>query len=85
MPAPRPLFLANKPIIIDQSWSISDKFSGRIIATVSLADRAMIEQAILAATQAAEPMRKLPAHRRQSILQQIGEQLTRLAASLARR
>jgi len=80
----RPLFLANQPIRTDRAWPIADKFNGKLIAQVSLADLAMVEHAIAAAVQAAEPMRNLPAHRRQSILQHIVDQLTSRAEEFAR-
>ena len=63
-----PYFLANKPEAPNQELAVYDKYSGEVATRVAIADAAAIDRAIAAADAAAEPMRKLPAHKRQSIL-----------------
>ncbi|MCR8913913.1 aldehyde dehydrogenase family protein [Marinobacter panjinensis] len=63
-----PYFLANTPVSPNQDLVVYDKYSGEIAARVALADAEAIDQAVAAATSAAEPMRKLPAYKRQAIL-----------------
>ncbi len=63
-----PYFLANTPVSPNQDLVVYDKYSGEVATRVALADAEAIDQAIAAATSAAEPMRKLPAYKRQAIL-----------------
>ncbi|SFM80760.1 aldehyde dehydrogenase family protein [Marinobacter pelagius] len=81
-----PYFLANTPVSPNQSLPVYDKYSGEIATRVALADAEAIDQAIAAASAAAEPMRKLPAHKRQSILyhcvQRFEERFEELAEAL---
>ncbi len=81
-----PLYLANNPADGDDELEVTDKFTGRPATRVARAGPATIERAIAAAARAAEPMRKLPAHRRQEVLQhcvrRLGERAEELAFSL---
>ncbi|WP_114417161.1 aldehyde dehydrogenase family protein [Marinospirillum perlucidum] len=63
-----PYYLANKAVTPNQDLVVYDKYSGEAATRVALADAAAIDQAIAAAAAAAEPMRKLPAYKRQAIL-----------------
>ena len=63
-----PYFLANEPLTPNQDLAVYDKYSGKLATRVALADATAIDQAIAAAAEAAEPMRKLPAYKRQAIL-----------------
>jgi len=63
-----PYFLANTPVSPNQDLVVYDKYSGEVATRVALADAEAIDQAVAAATSAAEPMRKLPAYKRQAIL-----------------
>ena len=63
-----PYYLANEPKLPNTDLEVKDKFTGEVATRVALADRNAIDQAIAAAVKAAEPMRKLPAYRRQEIL-----------------
>lgn len=81
-----PYFLANEPIAPNQDLAVYDKYSGELATRVALADATAIDQAIAAATGAAEPMRKLPAYKRQAILnhcvQRFEERFDELAQAL---
>ncbi|SEG66706.1 aldehyde dehydrogenase family protein [Marinobacterium lutimaris] len=63
-----PYFLANEAQAPNQDLAVYDKYSGEVATRVALADADAIDQAIAAADAAAEPMRKLPAYKRQAIL-----------------
>ena len=63
-----PYFLANEPHAPNQALEVCDKYSGVVATRVALADAAAIDQAIASADAATEPMRKLPAYKRQAIL-----------------
>jgi acyl-CoA reductase-like NAD-dependent aldehyde dehydrogenase len=63
-----PYFLANAPVSVNEHLAIHDKYTGEVATHVALADAEAIDQAIAAAAAAAEPMRKLPAYKRQAIL-----------------
>ena len=63
-----PYFLANEALTPNQDLAVHDKYSGEVATRVALADADAIDKAIAAAKDADEPMRKLPAHKRQSIL-----------------
>ena len=63
-----PYYLASKPVAANQDLVVTDKYTGEVAARVALADEAVIDSAIAAATAAAEPMRRMPAHARQAVL-----------------
>lgn len=71
MIAEYPLYLAGKPISSGSFIEVSDKYTGKIFAKVSRANREIIESAIAAAKTSFPTMRKLPAFKRQAILNQI--------------
>ncbi|WP_432695029.1 aldehyde dehydrogenase family protein [Marinobacterium sp. YM272] len=63
-----PYYLANEAQAPNQDLAIYDKYSGEVATRVALADANAIDAAIAAADAAAEPMSKLPAYKRQDIL-----------------
>ena len=63
-----PYYLANQAESPNQDLKVTDKFTGDVAATVSLADPKAIEQGIAACTEAAEPMARMPAYERQQVL-----------------
>jgi acyl-CoA reductase-like NAD-dependent aldehyde dehydrogenase len=63
-----PYYLANEAEAPNQDLAVVDKYSGEVATRVALADAAAIDRAIAAAVDATEPMRKLPAYKRQAIL-----------------
>ncbi|MDJ0915870.1 MAG: aldehyde dehydrogenase family protein [Desulfobacterales bacterium] len=63
-----PYYLANKAHQPNKDLEITDKYSDEIATRVALADRRAIHEAIGAAVDATEPMRKLPPYERQKIL-----------------
>ncbi|WP_020680015.1 aldehyde dehydrogenase family protein [Marinobacterium rhizophilum] len=63
-----PYFLANVAEAPNQDLAVVDKYSGEVATRVALADVDAIDRAIAAAVEATEPMRKLPAYKRQAIL-----------------
>jgi len=81
-----PYYLANQPVQANTDLEVLDKYSGQVATRVALADEAAIDAAIGKAVEAAEPMRKLPAYRRQEVLyhcvQRFTERFDELAMSL---
>ncbi|MCA9234388.1 MAG: aldehyde dehydrogenase family protein [Planctomycetales bacterium] len=65
----QPYFLASKPAAPNGDLEVADKYTGETIARVAIADAAAIDQAISAATAAAESMRRLPPYERQRVLE----------------
>lgn len=63
-----PYYLANKPVQANADLPVKDKYTGEVAARTALADTGAVERAIAAAVQAAGPMRKLKAYRRQAVL-----------------
>jgi acyl-CoA reductase-like NAD-dependent aldehyde dehydrogenase len=64
-----PLYLANKPVLTGDELPVVDKYSGATVSRVAIADRAMIDAAIAAASAAVAPMQKLSPHARKAILE----------------
>ncbi|MAY80515.1 MAG: aldehyde dehydrogenase [Deltaproteobacteria bacterium] len=63
-----PYFLANEACQPNMDLAITDKYTGEVVSRVAMADATAIESAITAAHHACDEMRRLPAHKRQSIL-----------------
>jgi acyl-CoA reductase-like NAD-dependent aldehyde dehydrogenase len=63
-----PLYLANEAQSPNQDLPVTDKFSGEVATRVALADAGIIDAAIGAATEAAEPMARMAAYERQAVL-----------------
>ncbi len=81
-----PYYLANEPKQPNVDLPVKDKYTGEVAASAALADAEAIEQAIAAATEAAEPMRRLKAYERQAVLdhcvQRFRERFDELAYAL---
>ena len=63
-----PYYLAGRAVGAADSIAVLDKYDGKIVAHVSVADAAAIDHAIAAAVEAIEPMRRLAAYERQAVL-----------------
>ncbi|MDX1972229.1 MAG: aldehyde dehydrogenase family protein [Candidatus Sumerlaeia bacterium] len=63
-----PYYLANVAVQPNSDLAVTDKFTGEVATRVALADAVAIDKAIAAAVEAEEPMAKLPAYKRQEIL-----------------
>lgn len=78
-----PYYLANEAVTSQLRLEVSDKFSGVEVTRVAQADAAAIDRALAAAVQACEPMARMPAYRRQEVLQhvvrRVGERRDELA------
>lgn len=78
-----PYYLANEPQTPNQDLVVYDKYSGEVATRVAMADATVIDQAIAAADAATEPMRKLPAWKRQAILNHCVKRFEERAEELA--
>lgn len=63
-----PLYLANEAKQLNTNLAVTDKFTGKVVTRVALADAATIDAAIAAAVAAAEPMARMAAYERQDVL-----------------
>jgi acyl-CoA reductase-like NAD-dependent aldehyde dehydrogenase len=63
-----PYYLANVAVQPNSDLAVTDKYTGEVATRVALADAVAIDKAIAAAVEAEEPMAKLPAYKRQEIL-----------------
>jgi acyl-CoA reductase-like NAD-dependent aldehyde dehydrogenase len=63
-----PLYLANEAKQLNTDLAVTDKFTGKVVTRVALADAATIDAAIAAASAAAEPMARMAAYERQDVL-----------------
>ncbi|MEO7432762.1 MAG: aldehyde dehydrogenase family protein [Dokdonella sp.] len=64
-----PYYLANTATSPNTALEVTDKYSGKVATRVALADAKTIDKAIAAAVKAETPMRRLPPHARQNILE----------------
>ncbi|MHC4235685.1 MAG: aldehyde dehydrogenase family protein, partial [Planctomycetota bacterium] len=78
-----PYYLANRPVAPNADLGVTDKYSGKVAARVSLADAQAIDHAIGKAVEAAEPMREMPAYRREAVLSHCVRRFTERAEELA--
>jgi acyl-CoA reductase-like NAD-dependent aldehyde dehydrogenase len=78
-----PLYLANKPQQPNAGLAVIDKFTDEPIAHVALADKAILDQAIAAAAEAATPMRRLSSGQRKSVLKHLAARCTERKDELA--
>lgn len=67
----RPFLLAGKLVTGAATWSVTSPYDGTEIATVGVASRAQVEEAVAAAADAAEAARSLPGHARAEVLERI--------------
>lgn len=81
-----PYYLANKPVTPNTDLAVTDKYSGKVVTRVAMADCAAIDKAIALAVKAQEPLREWPAYRRQEVLnhcvQRFEERFEELAMAL---
>ncbi len=63
-----PYYLANKAVQGKNYLEVADKYSGKTVSKVALADKETVKLAIAKAVSAAKGMRELPAYKRQAIL-----------------
>lgn len=68
-----PYYLANRPVSANQNLEVTDKFTGQVVTRVAMADAATVDEAISAACQATDPMRRLKPYQRQQLLNQCVE------------
>ncbi|NLW05840.1 MAG: aldehyde dehydrogenase family protein [Pseudomonadaceae bacterium] len=78
-----PYYLANEAQTPNQDLIVYDKFTGKAATRVAMADAVTIDQAIAAAEAATEPMRKLPAYKRQAVLNHCVKRFEERAEELA--
>ncbi|MDY7107345.1 MAG: aldehyde dehydrogenase family protein [Planctomycetota bacterium] len=78
-----PYYLAGRPVAANQDGLVTNKYSGEIATRVAKADRAVVEQAVAAADEAAGAMRRLPAYRRQEVLAHLGRRVQERHEELA--
>lgn len=78
-----PYYLANQAVQANSDLEVTDKFTGKVATRVALADAKAIDQAIAAAVEAQEPMAKLPAYKRQEILNHCVARFKERSAELA--
>ncbi|MBL8642474.1 MAG: aldehyde dehydrogenase family protein, partial [Rhodospirillaceae bacterium] len=63
-----PLYLANEAQQPNTDLAVTDKYTGEVATRVALANAKIIDAGIAAATDAAEPMARMPAYERQAVL-----------------
>ena len=64
-----PYFLANKAVFANTDLAVSNKYTQEVATRVALADASVIDQAIGAAQAAQPKMNKMPAYKRQQVLE----------------
>jgi acyl-CoA reductase-like NAD-dependent aldehyde dehydrogenase len=64
-----PYFVGNEARTPNTDLEVTDKYTGEVATRVALADRNAIDESIGLAEQAAEPMREMPGHARQAVLE----------------
>jgi acyl-CoA reductase-like NAD-dependent aldehyde dehydrogenase len=84
LPESFPYYLANRACAANTDLPVRDKFTQEIATHVALADAAVVKQAVAAAAAAAEPMRRLSSHERQSVLRHCHQRLEPRREELAR-
>lgn len=78
-----PYYLANKPVAANTDLEVVDKYTGEVATRVAMADAKAIDAAIAAAVEAAAPMREMPSHARQAVLDHCVRRFTERAEELA--
>jgi acyl-CoA reductase-like NAD-dependent aldehyde dehydrogenase len=71
-----PFYLANRPVMPNTDLEVTDKFTHKVVTRVAMADEEAIDQAIKMSVAATEPMKKLPAYKRQAVLEHCVERFT---------
>ena len=78
-----PFYLANKPNMPNADLEVFDKFTGKIATRVPVADEHTIDRAIEAAHNSVEPLRAMPAYKRQEVLYHCVDRFTERFEELA--
>jgi acyl-CoA reductase-like NAD-dependent aldehyde dehydrogenase len=78
-----PLYLANKPQQPNADLAVVDKFTDKVVAHVALADKALLNEAISAAADAAVPMRKMSSGERRAVLKHLAARCKERSDELA--
>lgn len=78
-----PYYLANRAVSANTDLVVTDKYTGEVATRVAMATESVIDQAIDAAERAADPMRRMPAHARQSVLNHCVQRFKERAEELA--
>ncbi|GEQ98317.1 aldehyde dehydrogenase [Iodidimonas gelatinilytica] len=78
-----PLYLANEPVMTDESLEVLDKYSGKMATKVALAGPREIEAAIQAAHDAAPAMAALKSYQRRAVLEHCVARFRERAEELA--
>ena len=78
-----PYYLANRPVAANRDLEVFDKFSGKRVTRVALADDAAIRKAIVAAHKAREPMAAMPPDARRDVLEHCVRRFSERAEELA--
>ena len=78
-----PYYLANEPVAANADLEVTDKYTGEVVTRVAMADAEAIDQAIGAAVEAVEPMRRMHAYERQDVLQHCVDRFRQRADELA--
>ncbi|MBW2200885.1 MAG: aldehyde dehydrogenase family protein [Deltaproteobacteria bacterium] len=71
-----PFYLANRPVMPNTDLEVTDKFTHKVVTCVAMADEKAINQAIKMSVAATEPMKKMPAYKRQEVLEHCVERFT---------
>lgn len=82
--APRPMFIANRPVHTSRALVVRDKHGGASERAVSQAEPAQIELAIRAAVDARREMRDLPGYCRRDVLEAAAQGIRARADELTR-
>ena len=80
---PQPLYIGTERRVTDATDTIASPFDGEVVGRVCVGDARDMDDAIAAATEAFETMRRMPAHRRASILTDTARLLGEHADELA--
>ncbi len=71
-----PYYLANKPLQPNTDLVVTNKYTSEPATRVALADAATIDKAIAASVEAFDAMRKMPAYKRQDVLNHVVMRVT---------
>lgn len=78
-----PYYLANRAVYANRDLPVIDKYTGREVTRVALADEGAIDAAISAAVGAVRPMQRLKAYERQAVLMHCVKRFTERQSELA--
>lgn len=68
LPSKYPFYLANKPVSSEVDLAVTNKYTGKTVSQISMANAAHIEDAIAAAVNAQKPLAQLASFERKAIL-----------------